>query len=406
MKRRESVLSSSSSRRETAPENHQAKSVGCMSGIFQLVCKYQQRRKFLTSARKQEKNDDNGNLSPVKPKPTTENNEAAVTAIGRNGKEGEAVQTLGKNPTSACDFRRFSCDVPRSPTLPAEIRRSNSVNSPEDYRRPHPVVARLMGLDEIPASPSPESAAEKRRKLLGALEKCDEDLQTLKKIIEAIRSADQMPSSPAVDNAGVKCPRSSPGSRSISKQSAEGDVSLKSRASSGSKRSLRVDSNGVDWRMKERCSEFSSEQPSPVSVLDDISSSPLISCERRGQRHGELKKAREENISMSFQRVTLESLPKLASRKGDYPCQYFESTVKKSEQTLSSPFGSSKAMIQSVNEVSKDMEWGEGRELVRVGLVLQDNIFGDLIEEVVREMGLRMHPSLLPFEACRRRLCF
>ncbi|KAJ1297387.1 hypothetical protein BS78_01G371800 [Paspalum vaginatum] len=111
--------------------------------------------------------------------------------------------------------RRRSCDAPRSPTIAMEHRRS-SCDSP---RPPPPaIVARLMGLEEsappspaaaastprtpvvLPTRPPPppprapshpaESAAEKRRKLLGALEKCDEDLKTLRRIIAAVRAAE------------------------------------------------------------------------------------------------------------------------------------------------------------------------------------------------------------------------
>ena len=41
---------SSSSRRESspAPEKIRSKSIGCMSGIFQVVYKYHNRRRFLT----------------------------------------------------------------------------------------------------------------------------------------------------------------------------------------------------------------------------------------------------------------------------------------------------------------------------------------------------------------------
>ena len=64
---------------------------------------------------------------------------------------------------------------------------------------------------------------------------------------------------------------------------------------------------------------------------------------------------------------------------------------------------SSKAMIKSVDEVCKDVTWGEKRELGRIGLALQDYICRDLIEEIVRELGCFY---TLPFEACKRRLCF
>ncbi|RDX74869.1 hypothetical protein CR513_45330, partial [Mucuna pruriens] len=44
---------------------------------------------------------------------------------------------------------------------------------------------------------------------------------------------------------------------------------------------------------------------------------------------------------------------------------------------------SSKAMIKSVDEVCRDVAWGEKREVGRIGLALQDCICRDLIEETV-----------------------
>lgn len=80
---------------------------------------------------------------------------------------------------------------------------------------------------------SPASAAEKRRKLLGALEKCDEDLKSLKRIIDAVRvvaagdskredestvnsvdSVGEQPSPVSVLEAAVSSPPTSPAERS------------------------------------------------------------------------------------------------------------------------------------------------------------------------------------------------
>lgn len=83
-----------------------------------------------------------------------------------------------------------------------------------------------------------------------------------------------------------------------------------------------------------------------------------------------------------------------------------EASHRKCESTAASPtLWSSKAMIESVNEVCKDIAWGEKREIGRIGLVLQDNICRDLIEEIVMELGCFRIYSL-PFEACKRKLCF
>lgn len=105
-----------------------------------------------------------------------------------------------------------------------------------------------MGLNVIPAAPaSPESTAEKRQKLLGALEKCDEDLKALKKIIDAVRSSENLRSSPAVKGLdGEDKVRTTYGREEWS--SGESELSKKGKS----------------------CSEFNSEQPSPVSVLHEF----------------------------------------------------------------------------------------------------------------------------------------
>lgn len=161
---------------------------------------------------------------------------------------------INKNPAStpadagnlppenaAADDWRLSSDVPRSPTLPAEIRRSSAKAPPPERRREAPaLVARLMGLEAAPAEP-PDTVAEKRQKLLGALQRCDEDLKALKKIIEAVRLTDPLPpsTSPAVACVGFE------------------------------------DEFGTVAEVK--CSVVNGEpqQPSPVSVLDEFTRSPL-----------------------------------------------------------------------------------------------------------------------------------
>lgn len=110
-----------------------------------------------------------------------------------------------------------------------------------------------MGLEDGPmATPAkPESVTEKRERLLSALQKCDEDLKALKKIIEAVRSADQQ--------------RTPSSARSRSSASCFGD---KSRTVS-----------------EVTCSELKGEQqPSPVSVLDEFTRSPL-SLSNYSERH-------------------------------------------------------------------------------------------------------------------------
>ncbi|XP_052172323.1 uncharacterized protein LOC127788251 isoform X2 [Diospyros lotus] len=184
--------SSSSSRRENVAEHRHAAAVGCMAGLLHLSSKYKPRRRFLiTFGRKPGKKveDEEEVASP-----------ACKSEMGLV--QGDCEEEKGGD--KARHVRRLSCQVPRSPTLPAEIRRSNSVNSrtPEESFRlttaaqtQPALVARLMGLEEIPSAD--QSAAEKRRKLLmSALEKCDEDLKAIKQIIDALRSGDSPRSTP------------------------------------------------------------------------------------------------------------------------------------------------------------------------------------------------------------------
>lgn len=118
-----------------------------------------------------------------------------------------------------------------------------------------------MGLNVIPAEPaSPESTAEKRRKLLGALEKCDEDLKALKKIIDAVRSAENLRSSPAVKGLnGEDKGRTNSGREEWPSPSSDSELSKKGKS----------------------CSEFNSEQPSPVSVLHEFTRSLSSYCPKK-----------------------------------------------------------------------------------------------------------------------------
>lgn len=108
-----------------------------------------------------------------------------------------------------------------------------------------------------------------------------------------------------------------------------------------------------------------------------------------------LKKPGEEEVSSTYiqeRRMTSEQLVINNNKK-----------VINNEELDRSVMWSSKAMRRSVEEVCRDVAWGEKRELGRIGLALQDYICRDLIEEIVTEFGCLY---TLPFEACKRRLCF
>lgn len=80
-------------------------------------------------------------------------------------------------------------------------------------------------------------------------------------------------------------------------------------------------------------------------------------------------------------------------------------TTESVEASSSPLIWNSNAMRESVEEVCRDIAWGERREIGRIGLALQDHIYKDLIQEMVTEMGYSYVYSL-PFEACKRRLRF
>ncbi|KAF6163877.1 hypothetical protein GIB67_024732 [Kingdonia uniflora] len=288
------MLSSSSSfRREKSqkPRN----TTTCMSGIYRLISRFYQRRKFLTSSESQ------------KPKQ----------------KEDKLVISLPDKNTYL-----EKC-VNRSPTIPPEIR-----------------------------VPQPE---EERRKLLEALQKCDEDLNSLKEIIESVRSSGNFEAYSTVNN--------------------ERNDTWK-------------DNNGCDeMKMGQNGTDLNEEQPSPVSVLDEISStatSPSSTTAEDGEKNVE-----KLNKAPFLNKIMTEALPKLR----DYKRLHTNS--------LSSPYCSSyNAKIECVNEIWETCLWEERRELSRIGVDLEDYLFRELIEETVKDLGCCYMYSVLPFDACRRRLCF
>ncbi|KAG8649089.1 uncharacterized protein LOC110621374 isoform X3 [Manihot esculenta] len=223
--------------------------------------------------------------------------------------------------------------VPRSPVMPDEMRSS-----------PPALVARLMGLNDIPAA---TIAAEKRRRLIGALEKCDEDLQTLKKLIEV-----------------VKC---------------VGD---------------RGDKIQVYYRGRDEL-----EAARPVSVLDEFTRSGFCSYSKRHNTNIGRAPQPWKIMSAGDEDITNVSMIERIKSEMMIPSE-------RSSGNLAAPLWSSKAMVESVNEVCKDIAWGQSREIGRIGLALQDYIFRDLIEEIVREMGFCYIYPALPLESCKRRLRF
>lgn len=199
--------------------------------------------------------------------PTKDATADLVPALLRGGADGSR-----SDGSPAAADKRISCEVPRSPTLPAEIRRSRPpVGRAAPQPTPPPptrptVVARLMGLT---AGDAPESAAEKRRELLGALDKCDRDLKALKRIIDVVRSAEQL----RHEQGAAKPNASFDGRLQELAKEEEGGGEAEGDGDSGDNEN----SNSGGEEQQQEPPEQAAEQPSPVSVLDEFTRWTLIS---------------------------------------------------------------------------------------------------------------------------------
>ncbi|XLR07774.1 hypothetical protein S83_035712, partial [Arachis hypogaea] len=89
------------------------------------------------------------------------NSSSAVSSIAA----GEISKEEKTSEVAASRKWISPCEVPRSPTLPVEIRQSRATKPqlPTAESRSPALVARLMGLDEAPEAAPAESVVEKRR---------------------------------------------------------------------------------------------------------------------------------------------------------------------------------------------------------------------------------------------------
>ncbi|KAF7116617.1 hypothetical protein RHSIM_RhsimUnG0021200 [Rhododendron simsii] len=379
-----SSLSSSRSQNLQRQQNQDrsVKPVGCLSGILHLVSKYHRRprRKFLTFGKKQGKNCDVevpvNSSAPSKgadDKVLSEGNQipsSSPTTLQVDGKKKE-----GGGGDKICHARQLSRQVPRSPTLSVEIRQSDSVISPDNFREltfkdgssttTTSSPSTPVGVDEK-AITCNSSAEEKRRMLLGALEKCDEDLKAIKNIIEALRPT-------SLPSTGRR--RGMEAANQEEKFEAYGNI-------------------GKEFKH------------SPISVLDlDFISPPANS--KRHITNGQTvqqQKPQPRKIKNPRQEDTV-------TTTGFFHTRVAVLSVPTRREIAA---WSSKAMGESVAEVCSDVDCGERREVTRIGLVLQDYIFRDLVDQAVKELLLPGRAtaasnslySPLPLEACKKRMHF
>ncbi|XP_078159381.1 uncharacterized protein LOC144555054 isoform X2 [Carex rostrata] len=339
-----------SSCRGSGRHSSQKRSIGCMSGILHLLTHHHRRsRKRLSPA-------------PKKDIPLNTPSKAPIL---------QATE-----PTKIVDPfpRRSSCEVPRSPTIPLELRRF-SAGSPESPRRPSVAVARLMGLDmAAPQMPPPESASEKRRRLLGALEKCDEDLKALRRIIEAVRLAEVR----------------------IKASETVGSIGLKGM-------------EGAELRK-----EVEVEHQSPNSVLDAIYSPRFRS------KRSEINESQSSNVAAGLKIVKPSRMGVLF---GDHPKKAKDNTLANEgiprtftwkEITNSCTMRDwrvtdikSHTTAFSIEEIWEVAASEERRELERIEVMVEWSIFGDLVEEVIMELYFCFNKlSVSLRRTCRKRLYF
>ncbi|WOL01844.1 hypothetical protein Cni_G10561 [Canna indica] len=382
-------MRTSSSRREVRTESRRS-TIGCMSGIFHFLSRHHSRsQKRLTSGKKKEK-PTTIKTTPVPPPSTPPPPPPPV--------EEDAKKT---------EPRRSSCEKPRSPTIPQQIRQpaaSPAAASSDSPRRSTALVARLMGLDDAPPAPAlaGTSPGDKRRELLQALQKCDEDLKSLRRIIEAVRSSDTAPAAERIE--------------------LDGEDSIK-------------DCNG--------------EQPSPVSVLDAISSPRYRSKRSPNEKQGiaavgsrivkpsrmgvlftgeqnkitdfvrvlSYKKALDaaESYSLLYRRnmtVSTAPAPRREFRsKGRVIMENFLSAAAATTEAGAGRrcwrrWRMSRAMAENVKEVWEDGVWEERWEVGRVGVWLEEDILWDMVEELVAELFGCYRKLSLPVGTCRKQLRF
>ncbi|XP_062004918.1 uncharacterized protein LOC133722118 [Rosa rugosa] len=358
-----------------------AKTMGCMSGIICFLSKYHRTNfrkcKFLTFGKTQNQEKNNGRVGNGSSSPGSSSTTIQAASTNRIVAQLTELNKIGdKSPSSHISYlQAVSCNiVPRSPTLPADIRRRSA---------PSLVIARLMGLEEEEA-PSIQVqdqyyysriTGQKRQQLLGALEKCDRDLKALKQMIEAV-GAPPKKSIEAIDNTVVVI------NKGIKKRSNDGAI------------------------LKKSSSEL---QPSCVSVLDDESSTRFPFS---NPHHHYSKKQISFNINYGRAQQR-----KIAGEEDCYlsnPSSIInkfttESSVAAFDENKTRPDYHVIVEESTVDQVCRDIAWGEKREMGRIGLALQDLIYKNLIQELVAEMDYSKYTSpvcSLPFEACKRRLSF
>lgn len=356
LKRQESSLSSSRrlAAAATPPlqETRHAKPIGCMSGIFQLFTKYHNSSKRLTFGRKREK---------CKPSPPAKDKDKPKKDSLSSGREDKSrSQDFGLS---------LEINVTRSPSNPPEIRRSNAVKSLENPRTSSSVVERLMGLGDMnttvkrTALEETGTISEKRRQLIRALEKCNDDLEGLRRIIQAVQTNDV---------------RLQPPSQAVAKR----DLSARTNEDSWVVNSCMEKRAAVGAEARAPTIGF----PEAQYTVCPTPRTPACLLPHRKPPTASKKPGEDDAEPMAALLMRSRRSPPIATSPR--------------LSTSSSP------KARTLEEVCKDVAWGEQREMGRILMVLQDYICRDLVEEVVKELKSCRIRYSLPLDGCKRRLSF
>ncbi|XP_031495637.1 uncharacterized protein LOC116261146 [Nymphaea colorata] len=373
------------------------KAVGCLSAIFRLLHgRIHGRRKRLTQAGKTEQS-----CTHREEFEEVATNAHSTRNADQNQKKTVPRQSEPKLMLASSDdsCKSINFDGSQSTMLTAEhinqqALEAAGVPSEEQSRRPS-VVARLMGLEDFPVKQlagRTENASEMRDLILGALQKCDEEVRALRRIIEVLQSVER-------HDYRLVAP-----SRVVAAHTDSGRFV-------GRRRGQREKYVPMDLKVKPeiqspmKCTQFNCEQPSPVSVLDDRSS---FHCQGRMPTKGYWRKYDKE------QRPDVNNVISRSNSmngKGSYQCHNLI------RDAYAKPFGGAtisgaSIKLTSTHDVGADLEGVEGSagkesfilELERIALALETEIFGSLLEESISELGFACRRPSLRFFRCRRRL--
>uniref|UniRef100_A0A9I9E9L5 DUF3741 domain-containing protein n=2 Tax=Cucumis melo TaxID=3656 RepID=A0A9I9E9L5_CUCME len=354
MKRQNSFLSSSSSSQlQISSDNllrhshsRRSRSFGCVSSLLHFLSNSHKRRnKSITFVHNSiHELDDTISVSKTSPSPKHD---------------------------SAANLLFFSSDSSR---IAERSDSTMSTTTVERFRGARGPIVRLMGLE------SSTAVEEKQRQVMEALEKCERDLKALKEFIDAFESTESFRSlSPAGEGKRIEL--------MVLKQQEEG--------------SPVAEELSWPWHLLNRHGFNNSmifHRPSANSGR--IQSQKIQQMQRKKQED------QEDHMMMLN---TVSKFDRTKNKTHEIVIGNWKLSEKAKELSPSLCRSNKVAMRESVEEVFKDIFWGQKKELGRIGLTLQNQICGDLIEELVKDLNFSFtftYYTSLPFQACKRSLCF